>query len=68
MFGTIAPRRESFKVGDKVYYRGGWGREPAKSGTIIGIGEKNDQVVFDVALDDGDQRWGYANQFSRRSA
>jgi hypothetical protein len=54
-----------FQIGDRVRYRGAFGGQPPRMGTIIGNdGEKNDQVVYDVDLGDGDHRWGYANQFT----
>ena len=52
-----------FKVGDRVWYRGGWGREPPVKGTITDLDEKNDIKVYGVECDNGESRWGYENQF-----
>lgn len=68
MYGLRVNVPPSLKIGDKVLYRGAWGREPAKPGTIVGIDEKNGREVYDVECDDGDSRWGYANQFTKRGA
>ena len=54
-----------FKVGDKVWYRGAWGSEPKKKGTITDLDEKNDRAVYGVDCDDKDSRWGYEDQFER---
>ena len=58
----------TFNIGDKVYYRINFGRGPDIPGTIIGVGKKNNQVVYDVELDRGNypQRWGYTDQFRKR--
>jgi hypothetical protein len=54
-----------FQIGDRVLYRGTFGSASPRMGTIVGNdGEKNNQVVYDVDLGNGDLRWGYANQFS----
>ncbi len=61
--------KPQFQIGDRVLYRGDFGRAPAREGVIVGNdGEKNDQIVYDVemTLPDGtvDGRWGYVHQFT----
>lgn len=51
-----------FKIGQKVWYRGGWGNQAPVPTTITGVGEKNDQVVYDNDL----SHWGYESQYSPR--
>ena len=51
------------KIGSRVQYRGAWGSEPAQAGIITGHGEKHGRIVYDVVLDNGSVRWGYAEQF-----
>jgi hypothetical protein len=62
------------KVGDRVMYTAYWLEAPLP-GTIIGTGEKNGKVVYDVKLEgieleveidciDPSTRWGYEDQFS----
>ncbi len=53
-----AEQHAQFKVGDSVNYRGGFGRGPIETVTIIGIDEKNGKVVYD--LDNG--HWTYESQ------
>ncbi len=48
-----------FKVGDKVFYRGGWGTEAQVSCEITGVGEKNGLVVYDNSLG----HWGFVEQY-----
>ena len=45
-------------VGDRIRYRGEWGRGPLQEATVTGLGEKNDQRLVD--LDDG--HWAYLYQ------
>lgn len=72
----------TFRVGDKVWYRGSWGRDAARPGTLTDIevtkpgekyGEQVDSVSADhrnwvagVQLDNGDTKWGYEYQFTKR--
>lgn len=51
-----------FEVGQKVWYYGNWGNAAPVATTITGVGEKNDQVVYDNDLD----HWGYESQYSPR--
>ena len=55
-----------FKEGDAVWYRGSFGREPAKAGVIHDFGEENSHTVYDVDINDGESCWGYASQFTKR--
>lgn len=48
-----------FKIGERTWYRGGWGKETPQLVIITGIGEKNGKTVYDT--DNG--RWGYESQF-----
>lgn len=51
-------------IGRRVEYRGSWGRAVPCDGEIIGgPGIEAEQLVWDVRLDNGDQRWGYLDQF-----
>jgi hypothetical protein len=50
-------------IGDRVLYRGSWGHHAPQTGTIVGAGIEAGETVFDVRLDDGRQKWGYAWQF-----
>lgn len=52
----------TFKIGDAVFYQGTWGREAPRACTITGIGEKNNETVYDNNLG----RWGYADQYRLR--
>jgi hypothetical protein len=55
-----------FKIGDRVEYRGGWGADAPRLGTIDSDdGEKNDRRIYGVKLDCGASHWGYANQFTK---
>lgn len=58
---------QAFIESDKVFYRGAFGRDQAKPATIVGIGQKNGRLVYDVRLDDGGECWGYADQITRRN-
>jgi hypothetical protein len=51
----------TFKNGAKVWFLDGGKRRP---GVIVGAGEKNGEVVYDVQLDDGSLVWGYATSFA----
>ncbi len=67
------------KIGDKVWWRGGFGSEPAKLAVVEGIeitggykyGEPVDEVswseVYDrnVTVDLDSDHWAYAEQISR---
>lgn len=54
-----------FKIGEKAWYRGAWGSEPARLCTITGEGEKRGRVVYDCQLESGATHWGYSDQFAR---
>lgn len=56
-----------FRIGQSVYLTTdfGWGR--TIPGVIEDIGEKNGQVVYDVALPNNDLRWGYEDQIRARN-
>ena len=67
------------KIGDKVWWRGGFGSEPAKLAVVEGIeitgghkyGDPVDEVpwseVYDrnVTVDLDSEHWAYADQISR---
>ncbi len=67
------------KIGDKVWWRGGFGSEPAKLAVVEGIeitgghkyGDPVDEVpwseVYDrnVTVDLDSEHWAYAEQISR---
>ena len=67
------------KIGDKVWWRGGFGSEPAKLAVVEGIeitggykyGDSVDEVpwseVYDrnVTVDLDNDHWAYAEQISR---
>ena len=53
----------TFGIGDRVLYRGSWGTGPAQPGTIIGDGIESNATVYDVQLESGETKWGYADQF-----
>ncbi len=48
----------TYKIGDTVMWRGGFGMHMAKPARIVGLGEKNDEPVYD--LDNG--HWAYEYQ------
>lgn len=52
-----------FKQGQRVLWRGGFGRDAAKPAVIVGTGEKNGQPVYD--LDNG--HWCYESQLTSTS-
>lgn len=52
-------------IGDRVLYRGSWGNESPQPGIIKAFGEEHGGRVYDVLLDSGQTRWGYAYQFER---
>jgi hypothetical protein len=58
-------RDPGLREGDTAYYRGGFGGGSPKRCTILGIDEKDGKKVYDCRLDNGEERWGYADQFSR---
>lgn len=45
-------------VGDRITYRGVWGRGPLQEATVTELGEKNDQRL--ACLNDG--HWAYLYQ------
>ena len=47
-----------FQIVDQVMWSGGWGTRAPKLATIVDLGEKNDQPVYD--LDNG--HWAYEYQ------
>ena len=65
-------RGGEFARGDRVMYTGNFGMGAPKSGTIVGVDEKDGRQVYDVDLDPvpGDDewdrsKWGYSDQFTR---
>ena len=59
----------SFKTGDRVIYRGGWGNNPGQVGTIVDNGGTHKgRMAWGVDLDNGNppggSHWGYADQFT----
>lgn len=54
-----------FKIGDKVWYRGDFGSGASRPGVVVGVDEKDGELVYDVKHDRG-INWGYADQVSRR--
>lgn len=59
-----AARASELVPGVAVEYRGSWGRAVPCGGEIIGgPAIEAEQLVWDVRLDNGDQRWGYLDQF-----
>lgn len=62
-------RAAMLRIGQRVEYRGRWGRGHAQPGTITGIGEVREgtpyaERVYDVDLDTGARHWGYPEQFT----
>lgn len=65
---------QQFQIGDRVWYRHQFGGSPIPA-TVIGMGIKNGQLVYDAALDGSRPRYwltrdntprtchGYADQF-----
>jgi hypothetical protein len=53
-----------FRKGQRVQWRGGFGRDGAKPALIAGTGEKNGRPVYD--LDNG--HWCYEEQLSADTA
>lgn len=51
---------EVFQIGQKVLYQN---RQGSYEGEIIGQGQENGKLVYDVRLADKSERWGYAEQF-----
>lgn len=58
---------DKFEIGDRVLYSGCFGSDEPKLGTIDSIGEKNERIVYGVQLDNGESKWGYADQFILRA-
>lgn len=54
-------RTMELTIDDRVKYYNVFGY--VGNGTIDEIGEKNGSVVYVVALDNGEFRWGYPDQF-----
>lgn len=52
--------QKTFKIGQRVYYRGGWGQDAQRLTTITSEGTKNDQTVYGNDLG----HWGYADQYT----
>ena len=68
-FDTLPEGEPTFHLGQRVEYRGRWGRGHAQPGTISGIGEVREgtpyaERVYDVDLDSGTKHWGYPDQFT----
>jgi len=51
----------TFKKGDRALYDSYHG--PCLPGTIVNVGEKDGEKVYDITLDNGDKRWGHPEQF-----
>lgn len=47
-----------YGVGQRVMWRGGFGTEPAKPATIVGLGNKNGRPLYDLDND----HWAYETQ------
>lgn len=61
----------TFKVGQRVLYRGSFGADSPVKGRIVDSGRKNGAAVYDVELDridpqtgEKDVAWGYADQLT----
>ena len=54
-------KTNNIKIGDRVRYYDRSGK--VYTGEIIDKDEKNGLPVFDVDLDNGEEKWGYADQF-----
>jgi hypothetical protein len=52
-------RGPRFKVGDKVLYSGGFGRQEPVETNIVDVGEKNYRIVYGNTLG----HWGYEDQY-----
>jgi hypothetical protein len=48
----------TFEVGQEVMWSGGWGTQPPKAATIVGIGEKSGRAVYDLS----NGHWAYDYQ------
>lgn len=57
-----------YEIGDLVWYRDRWGAGKPVAGVIVGRGEKNGRLVYDVSTHTGCDHWGYETQFERRFA
>lgn len=55
---------DKYKIGDTVWYVNNFAQGRV-SGIITGMGFKHGTRVYDVDCD-GDHRWGYEDQFSKR--
>jgi len=53
--------KAKFNRNDRVIYTTWTGS--TFRGTIVRIGEKNDEITYDVDLDNGEGKWGYEDQF-----
>ncbi len=51
-----------FKIGDLVWYFGTYGQNGPVATVITGVGEQNDQAVYDT----DESHWGYEYQFEAR--
>lgn len=49
---------KAYSIGETVMWSGGWGTQPPKLATVVSMGEKNNQPVYD--LDNG--HWAYEYQ------
>lgn len=66
---TSSPTPADFQLGDPVTYRGSWGEGVPVEGTIVGVGEKNGEAVYDFQPKHGGPvKWGYADQFRTLTA
>lgn len=54
---------QKYEIGQSVTWRGGWGTQPPQPAKIVGVGEKNDQPVYD--LDNG--HWAYEYQLKEEN-
>ena len=52
----------AFEIGDRVRYSGTYGLQFPVATKIVGVGEENDQQVYDVE----GGKWGYADQIETR--
>jgi hypothetical protein len=55
--------KNEIKKGHRVWYKGGFGGDEALPGRYDGRDTKDGEDIFFVKLDNGDERWGYRDQF-----
>lgn len=52
------------RIGQRVWYRGGWGHDEPKLATFDGAeyDDERNAILVDVTLDNGHTHWGYTDQ------